>query len=119
MASMRRPDGFSLIECMVAAVLCAAGVLALAGSARALLDLALLGHRTAGAAEVASARLATLRGVACAGGSGAGSSASGAIDERWASTGTGRTRSATVDVAFVLGGRTHRARYQATFRCPP
>jgi Tfp pilus assembly protein FimT len=111
---MRR--GFSLVECVVACVLCAIGLLALAGASRGMLDLASLGHRTAVAAEVAAARLAVLRVSACGSG-GSGEAIAGAYAERWSLAGAGPSRAASVQVTFAVGGRPHTIRYEAVFAC--
>jgi prepilin-type N-terminal cleavage/methylation domain-containing protein len=114
---MRRDSGFSLIECVVASVLCAVGLLALAGASRGTLDLASLGHRTAGSAEVAAARLALLRTSACTS-AGSGQTTSGAYLERWSVSGAGPIRTVTIEVDFAVSGVAHAARYQAVLACP-
>lgn len=114
---MRREPGFSLVECVVAAVLCAVGLLALAGATRAMLGLAILGHRTAGGAEVAAARLALLRSSACAS-PGPGAATSGAYQERWTVTGSGPVRSVSVDVSFAVSGTPRTIHLEAVLACP-
>ena len=109
--------GFSLLECVVASVLCAAGVMALAAGSRSSMDLALLGSRTAGAASVAAARLATLRGTAC-GGAREGDAAAGIYREQWSVVGPGIARLLIVDVTFDLGGRPRTLRWQSELTCP-
>lgn len=113
---MGRASGFSLVECVVAAALCALGLLALTGATRAMLCLAVLGHRTAGSAEVAAARFAVLRASACAIGS--GEAATGAYHERWTVSGSGASRSVAVDVTFATSGIARTLRYEAVFACP-
>lgn len=113
---MRRASGFSLIECVVASVLCAAGLVALAAATRATLSLAVLGHRTAASAQVAAARLALLRASACS--SGSGEATSGAYRERWTVSGAGVSRSVVVEVSFSVSGVSHTGRYEAVFACP-
>jgi Tfp pilus assembly protein PilV len=113
---MRRRSGFSLVECVVAATLCAVGLLALSASAPALIDLALLGHRTAVASEIASARLATLRAAACDGA--AAGTAAGTYAERWSLAGAGASRTASVDVTWFVGARPHVVRVADAFPCP-
>jgi len=110
--------GFSLVECVVASLLCALGLMALAGASRAMLDLAVLGHRTAGAALVAGARLAALRSTACAAG-GSGQAVSGAYREQWTVGGAGAARAASVDVVFAVGGRSRTAHYESIVPCGP
>jgi prepilin-type N-terminal cleavage/methylation domain-containing protein len=114
---MRRASGFSLVECVVATVLVALGLLALSGATRAMLGLAILGHRTAGSAEVAAARLAQLRSAACAA-AGPGEATSGGYAERWSVTGAGPTRSVTVDVSFAASGTQRTVRFEAVIACP-
>jgi Tfp pilus assembly protein PilV len=114
---MRRASGFSLVECIVAATLCATGLLALAASSRALLDLSLLGHRTAVAAEIATARLAALRAAACDGG--ASGVVAGTYAERWDLAGAGAGRPASVDVTWSVGDQSHALHVAALFPCPP
>ncbi|MFI5206897.1 MAG: prepilin-type N-terminal cleavage/methylation domain-containing protein [Gemmatimonadales bacterium] len=113
---MRTERGFSLVECVVASVLCAAGLLALAGATRATLSLAILGHRTAASADVAAARLALLRASACAAGS--GDAASGVYREHWTVSGAGVSRSVVVEVSFSVSGVSHTRRYEAVLACP-
>jgi hypothetical protein len=114
---MRR--GFSLVECVVASVLCATGLLALAGTSRGMLDLASLGHRTAGAAEVAAARLAFLHAAACGNSGGSvGQAVAGAYAERWSVAVAGPSRTAAVEVTFAAFGRPRTIRYEAVFACP-
>jgi hypothetical protein len=114
---MRRASGFSLVECVVASVLCAVGLLALSGASRATLDLAVLGHRTAGGAGVAAARLALLRTSACAA-PGAGEAMTGPYRESWAVSGSGPIRSLSVTVSFSISGRPHALRFEAALACP-
>ena len=114
---MNQDSGFSLVECAVAAVLLAAGLLAISASGRAMQQLDLLGGRTAGAAEVAASRIAALRADACAG-PGAGL-ATGTFDERWTVAASGSLRSVRLDVSFVAGNRSHTVRYEAAWRCEP
>ncbi len=110
--------GFSLVECVVASALCGLGLMALAGASRAMLDLAVLGHRTAGAALVAGARLTDLRSSACAAG-GSGQSASGPYREQWSVGGSGAERLASVDVVFAVGGRARTAHFESIVPCGP
>lgn len=114
---MRHASGFSLVECVVAAVLCAVGLLALSGATRAMLDLAVLGHRTAGAAEVAAARLAVLRASACAS-PGPGAATFGAYQERWTVTGAVAIRFVSVDVSFATSRTRRIVHVEAAFACP-
>ena|SRR5579859_2182815 len=114
---MGRNSGFSLVECVVASVLLAVGLLALSGTSRAMLDLALLGHRTAGGADVAAARLASLHLSACTSPA-PGEAISGPYRESWTVTGTGAVRSIAVEVAFGVSGTTHRVRVEAAIACP-
>lgn len=114
---MNQPAGFSLVECLVAAVLLAMGLLAIAASGRAMQQLDVLGGRTAGAAEVAASRFAALRAAACAH-PGAGA-AVGTFDERWSVVASGSLRSVALDVSFVAGNRSHTVRYEAAWRCEP
>jgi len=111
-----RPRGFSLVECLVAATLLSGGLLSLTASFGAVQRLALLGRRTAGAAEVAASRLDALRVTACAA-PGAGA-APGVYAESWSVVAAGRLRLATLDVAFVHDHRARTIRVLATFRCP-
>jgi len=111
-----RPRGFSLVECLVAATLLSGGLLSLTASFGAVQRLALLGRRTAGAADVAASRFDALRTTACAApGSGA---APGVYAEQWTVVPAGRLRLATLDVAFVHDHRLRTLRFQADFRCP-
>ena len=114
---MRRASGFSLVECVVASVLCAVGLLALSGTSRAMLDLAVLGHRTAGGAQVAAARLALLRTSACAT-PGAGEATSGPYHETWAVSGSGPIRTVSIIVSFVVAGRSHTEAFDVALACP-
>ena len=114
---MNRRGGFSLVECVVAAVVLSAGLLAVVASGRAMQQLDLLGGRTALAAEVAATRIATLRAAACAGP--LNGAASGAIDERWSVATAGALRTVTLDVSFIAGNRSHTVRYQAAWLCVP
>ena len=113
---MKRAPGFSLVECVVAVVLCAAGLLALAGSTRATIGLAELGQRTAGAAEVAAARLAVLKGSRCPVTS--GQATSGPYAERWTVGADGARQSVAVEVASPVSGVRRTARYEALLPCP-
>ncbi len=103
---------------MVAAVLLAAGLLALVASQRAVQRLDLLGRRTAEAAEAAASRLALLRLTACAAPS--AGTAAGAIAERW-SAAPGALAGASVVVTFIHDSRPRAARYDALIPCagPP
>ena len=112
---MRPARGFSLVECVVASVLCAAGLLALAGATRATLSLAVLGHRTAASADVAAARLALLRASACD--AAGGEATSGAYLEHWTVSGTGASRSVALEVSFSVSGVSRTQRYEAVLRC--
>jgi prepilin-type N-terminal cleavage/methylation domain-containing protein len=114
---MNHRDGFSLVECLVAAVLLAAGLLTISASGRAMQQLDLLGARTAGAAEVAASRIAALRTAACAGPS--TGLAAGMYDERWSVTASGSLRSMALDVSFIANNRSHTVRYEAAWRCEP
>lgn len=115
-AAMKR-HGFSLVECVVAAVLLSAGLLAIAASGRAMQQMDLLGGRTALAAEMAASRIASLRADPCAGPS--SGSAAGLFDERWSVGGSGPLRTMSLDIGFVAGNRAHTVRYQAAWWCPP
>ena len=117
LAPMKGRGGFSLVECVVALVLCAGGLMAVSGATRALLDLAALGHRTAGAAEIASARLATLHAAAC-GADAAGEATWGAYHEAWSVAGAGAGRRASVAVTFSVGGKARTVHYEAVLACP-
>jgi hypothetical protein len=111
--------GFSLVECTVAATMCAVGLLALAGSNRALIRLALLGHRTAAAAVVADARIETLRAARCDGAVTGRTLSDGIYLERWSLAGAGTVRAARVDVEWADGSGTHRIAVATAFPCPP
>ncbi len=105
------------MECTVAAVLLAAGLLALSAATRAMQQLDEQGGRTALAADVAASRIATLRADACAG-PGTGSAA-GVFDERWTVGAAGALRTVTLDVSFTAGNRSRTVRYQAAWLCEP
>ena len=114
---MNQERGFSLVECTVAAVLLAAGLLAVSASGRAMQQLGLLGGRTAGAADVAASRVASLRADACAGP--ATGTATGTFDERWSVAASGSLRSVALDVSFMAGNRSRTVHYEAAWRCEP
>ena len=111
-----RPRGFSLVECLVAATLLSGGLLSLAASFSAVQRLALLGRRTAGAAEVAASRFDQLRTTACA--APVSGAAPGVYAERWSVVASGRLRRASLDVAFVHDHRLRTVHFQSDFRCP-
>ena len=114
---MNRDNGFSLVECVVAAVLLAAGLLALSASGRAMQQLDLLGGRTALAAETAASRIAALRADPCAGPS--SGTAAGVMDERWSVSAANSLRTITVNVTFRAVGAAHTVLYETSWLCPP
>jgi Tfp pilus assembly protein PilV len=117
---MRHARGFSLVECVVAAALCAAGLLAVAATSRATLALGLLGHRTASAAQIAASRLALVRAMACDAGAGtAGADSSDAYTTSWSVQGSGRARTLEVAVRFGAAGRERMQRYEVVVSCAP
>jgi len=110
-----RARGFSLIECMVAAALLAAGLLVVAAGHRATQRLTLLGARMAGAANVAASRLSRLYAAPCAAVS--DSAAAGPYRERW-TVGPGPVRPVSLEVRFVYEGRTRAVRFESRLSCP-
>lgn len=117
---MHSARGFSLVECVVAAALCATGLLAVAATSRATLELGLLGHRTAAAAQIAASRLALLRAAACdAGAPTDGANSSDAYATAWSVQGSGRARTLQVAVRFSAAGRARVVRYELTVPCRP
>ena len=109
-----RARGFSLVDCMVAAVLLAVGLLAIVASQRAVQRLDLLGRRTAQAAEAAASRLALLRLTGCAAPS--SGTAPGSVAEQW-SVAPGSLARATVSVTFIHDARPRAARFTSAFYC--
>jgi prepilin-type N-terminal cleavage/methylation domain-containing protein len=109
-----RARGFSLVECLVAAVLLAVGLLAIVASQRAVQRLDQLGRRTSEATEAAASRLARLRIPGCAAAS-SGSTA-GDVAEQWSVT-PGPLGRASVTVSFLHDARVRPALYASAFRC--
>jgi len=116
-APMNRTGGFSLVECVVATVLLAVGLLAISASFHAAQQLDLLGGRTALGAEVAASRIAALRAAPCAGP--LSGTATGLLDERWSVGASGSLRSVVLDVTFRTGTTSHTVRYDGAWLCPP
>lgn len=114
---MRRVSGFTLVECMVAALVLSIGVMSVVASTAAIQQLSLLGRRTAGAAEVAASRLAALSVTSCA--APAGGSSVGVYDEQWTVSASGPLRVVALAVTFQAGNRPRTLRFDASFRCPP
>lgn len=108
-----RARGFSLVECTVASVLLAAGLLAVVASQRATQRLELSGRRTAEAAEIAASRIAAVRVTGCAGSSG---SVAAAVDETW-NVAPGPVARAGITLSFTQDARTRVARYEAGLLC--
>lgn len=113
---MKTAPGFSLIECLVAALVLATGLLAASASLTAAQRLGQLGRHTAGAAEAAASRLALLRATACA--APAGGSAAARYDERWSVVAAGDLRTLSVDVTFQHDHRARTIHFDGTLRCP-
>jgi Tfp pilus assembly protein PilV len=112
-----KTTGFTLVECLAAALVLSLGVLATVASISATQRLALLGRRTSGATEVAASRLAALAATACAAPSG-GAAVTGAYGENWTVTASGALRATSVTVTFVHDARSRVLRFDATLLCP-
>ncbi len=93
-----RARGFSLVECLVAAVVLAIGLLAVAATVRGSQRLAREGALTARAVEAAGSRLARLSAAGCA--AQGGSAQTGPFTETWTVAPSGAWRRARVAVAF-------------------
>ena len=115
-----RPDrGFTLAECVVASTLCAVGLLAIAATSRATLELGLLGHRTAIAAQLAASRLAVLKAGDCAVAAPSGADTSGAYITAWSISSGPRGGAAVIVVRFTAAGRARTLRFEALLPCSP
>lgn len=99
----RDPEGFSLVEVVVAMVLLTIGVLCLAASARAVTRLTSQGARVGHAATVVASRLERLRAGACDALAAGGSATSGPFTERWTVEAAGTVRTVTITVTYPDG----------------
>lgn len=99
----RDPQGFSLVEVVVAMVLLTIGVLCLAASARSVTRLTSQGARVGQAAIVVASRLERLRAGACDALAGGGSAISGPFTERWTVEASGAVGTVTITVSYPDG----------------
>lgn len=106
--------GFSLVECLIAAVVLSTGLLGLVASERAMQRLDLLADRTTTAAELAQGRLDAFRATACL--APASGSSAGPVSALWSTSGR-PAPSVTVSVTFLSDARARTIRYDLSLHC--
>jgi len=117
------PPGFSLVDLTVGILVLEVGVLALAGTAGAVVRLTVQGGREGGASLVAASRLEELRVSACAAGAGSpvasGGAVAGPYEERWTVAADGSARVIQVAVSYLGGRGTRTALFETVVECAP
>lgn len=109
--SMRRARrGTSLVEILIAAVMLTVAVMGLLGASRSVSQQMGAGRRQMIAASVAQRRLDSLQSLACTtlSAAGSGSGTTSGIRESWTVTGSGATRTITLELSVPRVNRAYR-----------
>lgn len=110
-APSRRPRrGVSLVEILIASLMMTVAVMGLLGASNNVSQQMGAGRRQMMAASVAQRRLDSLQSLSCAAltAAGTGSGTSHGIRELWSVSGSGATRTVTLDLTVPRVGRAYR-----------
>jgi prepilin-type N-terminal cleavage/methylation domain-containing protein len=116
-------DGFTLVELLIAVILLSIGALALSSSSGSVTRMLYSGRNKTNASAVAQSRLEQLRNTArstipnCTA-LASGSATTGVFSESWTVTGTGRSRTVTLQLSYRSGPRLQGDTLYTQIYCP-